>query len=85
MAQSLLDSYSENVEFEPPTGKWSERLLQSMYMVTARHGAVYPHQIERLWSTVAGNKRNIIPILDYVVSTGQQKAVQVGLLVLRLP
>lgn len=56
-----------------------------MYMVTARHGAVYPHQIERLWSTVAGNKRNIIPILDYVVSTGQQKAVQVGLLVLRLP
>ena len=51
-----------------------------MYNVTAQHGAVYPHEIERLWSTVASNKRNIIPSLDYVVSKGQQKAMQVGLL-----
>ena len=49
-----------------------------MYYVTAQHGAVFPHEIERLWSTVAGNKRNIIPILDYVVSKGQVECGQVG-------
>ena len=52
--------------------------MQSMYSVTAQHGAVYPHEIERLWSTVASNNRNIIPSLDYVVSKGHQKAMQVG-------
>ena len=60
-------------------GNWSERLLESMYYVTAQHGTVFPHEIERLWSTVAGNKRNIIPILDYVVSKGQQECGQVSL------
>ena len=49
-----------------------------MYYVTAQHGTVFPHEIERLWSTVAGNKRNIIPILDYVVSKGQQECGQVS-------
>jgi hypothetical protein len=57
-------------------GNWSERLLQSMYYVTAQHGTVFPHEIERLWSTVAGNKRNIIPILDYVISKGQLECGQ---------
>ena len=57
-------------------GNWSERLLQSMYYVTAQHGTVFPHEIERLWSTVAGNKRNIIPSLDYVISKGQLECGQ---------
>lgn len=58
-------------------GNWSEKLLESMYYVTAQHGAVFPHEIECLWSTVAGNKRNIIPILDYVVSKGLADCGQV--------
>ena len=58
-------------------GNWSEKLLESMYYVTAQHGAVFPHEIECLWSTVANNKRNIIPILDYVVSKGLADCSQV--------
>ena len=58
-------------------GNWSEKLLESMYYVTAQHGAVFPHEIECLWSTVAGNKRNIIPILDYVISKGLADCGQV--------
>lgn len=58
-------------------GNWSEKLLESMYFVTAQHGAVFPHEIESLWSTVAGNKRNVIPILDYVISKGLAECGQV--------
>lgn len=60
-----------------PAGNWSEKLLESMYYVTAQHGAVFPHEIECLWSTVANNKRNIIPILDYVISKGLTNCDQV--------
>ena len=60
-----------------PAGNWSEKLLESMYYVTAQHGAVFPHEIECLWSTVANNKRNIIPILDYVISKGLTSCDQV--------
>ena len=67
------------LSLEMHAGNWSERLLESMYYVTAQHGTVFPHEIERLWSTVAGNKRNIIPILDYVVSKGQQECGQASL------
>ena len=45
--------------------------------MTKQHGAVFPHEIERLWSTVAANKRNIIPILDFVVSKGLLEGTQV--------
>lgn len=68
-----LDNLSFAARWE---GNWSERLLQSMYDVTAQHGAVFPHEIERLWSTVADNKRNIIPILDYIISKGRQEVAQ---------
>lgn len=61
----------------PNAGNWSEKLLESMYFVTAQHGAVFPHEIECLWSTVAGNKRNIIPILDFVISKGLASCGQV--------
>ena len=57
-------------------------MLQSMYDVTAQHGTVFPHEIERLWSTVADNKRNIIPILDYIISKGRQ---EVGQVLLHIP
>ena len=63
-------------------GNWSEKLLESMYFVTAQHGAVFPHEIECLWSTVASNKRNIIPILDYVISKGLADCNQVRFLLL---
>ena len=55
----------------------NQQTLDSLYLVTKQHGAVFPHEIERLWSTVAANKRNIIPILDFVVSKGLLEGTQV--------
>ncbi|KAI8469209.1 MAG: cell morphogenesis central region-domain-containing protein [Monoraphidium minutum] len=57
-------------------GTWCERLLKSMYYVTLRHGSELPLEIERLWSTLAGNRRNIIPVLDFLVSLGMHVAFQ---------
>lgn len=54
-------------------GNWSESLLKSMYYVTLQHGGAFPHEIERLWCTVAANKRNVIPILEFLISRGLQE------------
>lgn len=43
-----------------------------------RHGDELPLEIERLWSTLAGNRRNIIPILDFLASLGTHMAYQVS-------
>eukprot|EP00775_Hariotina_reticulata_P013221 gene13221-13351_t len=57
-------------------GTWCERLLKSMYYVTLSHGDELPLEIERLWSTLAANRRNIIPILDFLTSLGTHMAYQ---------
>lgn len=44
--------------------------------MTWQHGSTFPLEIERLWSTVASNKRNIIPILDFIISRGLQEAAE---------
>ncbi|KAL3692961.1 hypothetical protein R1sor_006612 [Riccia sorocarpa] len=49
---------------------WSERLLKSLYYVTWRHGDQFPDEIEKLWSTVATKWRNIIPVLDFLITKG---------------
>lgn len=49
---------------------WSERLLKSLYYVTWKHGDQFPDEIEKLWSTVANNTRNIIPVLDFLITKG---------------
>ena len=54
-------------------GEWSERLLKSMYYVTWKHGKEFTYEVERLWSTVASNKRNIVPILDFLVGFGMKE------------
>lgn len=62
----------------PPQGTWCERLLKSMYYVTQRHGTSFPFEIERLWSTLAACKRNIIPCLDFLLTQGVHAALQVS-------
>ncbi|KAJ1281752.1 hypothetical protein BS78_04G329700 [Paspalum vaginatum] len=49
---------------------WSERLLKSLYYVTWKHGDQFPDEIEKLWSTVASNTRNIIPVLNFLITRG---------------
>jgi hypothetical protein len=43
-----------------------------------RHGDELPLEIERLWRTLAHNRRNIIPMLDFLASLGTHMAYQVG-------
>ena len=45
-----------------------------MYMLTWQHAAAFPSETERLWCTVAANKRNVIPILDFLITRGLQEA-----------
>ena len=54
-------------------GTWMERLLKSMYFVTLQHGAAAAYEIERLWTTLASNKNNIAPILEFLISLGLQE------------
>ena len=50
-----------------------------MYYVTLRHGSAFPFEIERLWSMLATHhKRNIIPVLDFLIGLGMGTALQVG-------
>nr|ATG70920.1 ARM repeat superfamily protein [Callitropsis funebris] len=49
---------------------WSERLLKSLYYVTWRHGDQFPDEIEKLWSTIATKSKNIIPVLDFLITKG---------------
>jgi hypothetical protein len=43
----------------------------------ARHGDELPLEIERLWSTLAMNRRNIIPVMDFLATLGTHMACQV--------
>jgi hypothetical protein len=45
-----------------------------MYYLTWQHAGAFPAGVERLWSTVAANKRNVIPILDFLIARGLQEA-----------
>ncbi len=54
-------------------GNWSERLLKSLYYVTWQHGDQLLQETEALWQTVARNRRNVIPVLDFLLSRGLQE------------
>ena len=47
------------------------------YVLCRRHGDELPLEVERLWATLAVNRRNIIPLLDFLVSLGCHMACQV--------
>ena len=57
-------------------GNWSEQLLKSMYQVTWHHASAFPQEAGQLWITVAANQRNVIPILDFVITQGLQEATE---------
>ena len=63
-------------EAECCAGNWSEQLLKSMYQVTWHHASTFPQETGQLWITVAANKRNVIPILDFLITQGLQEATE---------
>jgi len=65
--------WMENLSFAGRESSWSNDLLKSLYFVTWQHGPQFPYEVERLWSTLAGNKRNIIPILDFLMRKGMDE------------
>jgi hypothetical protein len=62
-----MDPWVENLNFvRLDDSAWSERLLKSLHYVTWTDGDQFPDEIEKLWSTVANNNRNIIPMLNFI-------------------
>jgi len=49
-------------------GSWSEQLLRYLWYVTWQHGEALPAEVEALWTTAAANTRNIVPVLDYLIT-----------------
>src|SRR5512139_2900137 len=58
-------------------GVWPPKTLSYAFAIR-RHGDELPLEIERLWRTLAHNRRNIIPMLDFLASLGTHMAYQVG-------
>ena len=74
-----LTPWMERLSFSPGDSEWGDRLLKSMYYVTAQHGKEFSHEVERLWSTIA-NKNNVRPILNFLVGFAVKEcALQVHL------
>jgi hypothetical protein len=49
-------------------GSWSEQLLRYLWYVTWQHGEALPAEVEALRTTAAANTRNIVPVLDYLIT-----------------
>ncbi|XAR51604.1 hypothetical protein NMG60_11006278 [Bertholletia excelsa] len=68
---TCMAPWIENLNFwKLKDSGWSERLLKSLYYVTWRHGDQFPDEIEKLWSTIASNPKNISPVLDFLITKG---------------
>eukprot|EP00873_Tetraselmis_striata_P016178 jgi/Tetstr1/436442/TSEL_025271.t1 len=67
-----LPPWMQNLSFSGRESS-SNAVLKSLYYVTWQHGAQFPYELEKLWSTLAGNRRNIIPILDFLICKGVEE------------
>lgn len=74
-----LTPWMEQLSLLPGDCENSDGLLKSMYYVTQLHGSRFSYEVEKLWSTVAGNPKNVRPLLDFLVSYGVDEcSVQVN-------
>lgn len=62
-----LTPWMEQLSFSPGDNEWGERLLKSMYYVTSERGIQFSYEVEKLWTTVANNPRNVRPLLDFLI------------------
>lgn len=68
---TCMAPWIENLNFgQLQESGWCDRLLKSLYYVTWRHGDQFPDEIEKLWSTVAMKWRNIVPVLNFLITKG---------------
>lgn len=65
-----LTPWMEQLSLLPGDCECCDGLLKSMYYVTQLHGSRFSYEVEKLWSTVAGNPKNVRPLLDFLVSYG---------------
>ncbi|GMH33034.1 hypothetical protein BSKO_00868 [Bryopsis sp. KO-2023] len=65
-----LTPWMEQLSFSPGDCEWGDRLLKAMYYITHEHGSQFNYEVEKLWSTIAGNERNVRPTLDFLVDFG---------------
>lgn len=55
-------------------GQWATGVLRALYAVTAQQGSRKVYPVQELWATVASNRRNIMPTLDFLLKQGLLEA-----------
>lgn len=59
-------------------GEWAEGFLNLLYDITARRSNRHGSQIEQLWATIAENRRNVVPVLEFLITKSLQENIQQG-------
>lgn len=59
-------------------GQWGPNVLRALYAVTAQPGASRALAAQKLWATVASNRRNIVPTLDFLMKQGIAESSATG-------
>lgn len=59
-------------------GEWAEAFLNLLYEITSRRSARHGYQIQQIWATIAENRRNVVPILEFLINRSLQENQQHG-------
>jgi hypothetical protein len=53
-------------------GQWAETVLTALHTITATQPS-RRNSVQKLWATIASNRRNIIPALDFLIVKGMEE------------
>jgi hypothetical protein len=63
---SCLPPWLENADFS--RDPWRESILDLLFRVSQIDSLIQTNTIQSIWSTIASHRRNIVPVLDYLLS-----------------
>lgn len=49
-------------------GQWADAFLSLLFDVTSRQQALQSGPIEQVWATLVQERRNVVPVLDYLLT-----------------
>lgn len=59
-------------------GEWAEAFLNLLFETTTKRSSRHGYQIQQLWSTIAENRRNVVPVLEFLLNKSLQENHQKG-------
>ncbi|KAL6769541.1 hypothetical protein ACKKBG_A31400 [Auxenochlorella protothecoides x Auxenochlorella symbiontica] len=54
-------------------GEWAEAFLNLLFETTTKRSSRHGYQIQQLWSTIAENRRNVVPVLEFLLNKSLQE------------